>query len=255
MVLNRWYEHDEVQFETKLSQKNSFIEKYTGWDKLRSRLTLSIVSVSPTAAVLHPNLPQPHQLHEHQGGRATVTGLPLLSSVPLQWGTHHPLIWGETGALLKALEIGEGNIYFIYCLTWCFDFQIVWVLLLKKFRQTHGVLPHSPWVRTKMCLWMPQILDLGLFPGGSGVENLPAMWKTQVQSLGWEDPLEKEMATLSSILAWEIPWTEEPGGLQSMRLQRVGHDWTTEHSTAHGLRQDVTEKPEWTFFLPIQYLF
>ena len=47
----------------------------------------------------------------------------------------------------------------------------------------------------------------------------------QVQSLGWEDPLEKEMATHSSILAWEIPWTEEPGGLQSMGLQRVVHDW------------------------------
>ena len=46
----------------------------------------------------------------------------------------------------------------------------------------------------------------------------------QVQSLGWEDPLEKEMATHSSILAWEIPWTEEPGGLQSMGLQRVVHD-------------------------------
>ena len=60
---------------------------------------------------------------------------------------------------------------------------------------------------------MRQTLDLGLFLGGSGVENLPAMWKTQVQSLSWEDPLEKEIATLSSILAWEIPWTEEPGGL------------------------------------------
>ena len=56
------------------------------------------------------------------------------------------------------------------------------------------------------------------------VKNLPAMQKTQVRSLGWEDPLEKEMATHSSILAWEIPWTEEPGGLQSMGLQRVGHD-------------------------------
>ena len=43
-------------------------------------------------------------------------------------------------------------------------------------------------------------------------------------SLGWEDPLEEEMATHSSSLAWEIPWTEEPGGLQSVRLQRVGHD-------------------------------
>ena len=58
------------------------------------------------------------------------------------------------------------------------------------------------------------------------VKNLPAMQETQemqVQSLGQEDPLEKEMATHSSILAWEIPWTEEPGGLQSKRLQRVGH--------------------------------
>ena len=48
------------------------------------------------------------------------------------------------------------------------------------------------------------------------VKNLPAMWEAWVQSLGWEDPLEKEMATFSSILAWKIPWTEEPGGLQSM---------------------------------------
>ena len=50
------------------------------------------------------------------------------------------------------------------------------------------------------------------------------MQETQVQSLGWEDPLEKGMATHSSILAWRIPWTEEPGGLQSMESQKVGHD-------------------------------
>ena len=56
------------------------------------------------------------------------------------------------------------------------------------------------------------------------VKNLPAMQETWVQSLGWEDPLEKGKATHSSILAWRIPWTEEPGGLQSMGLQRVGHD-------------------------------
>ena len=56
------------------------------------------------------------------------------------------------------------------------------------------------------------------------VENLPAVLETWVRSLGWEDPLEKEMATHSSILAWRIPWTEEPAGLQSMGLQRVGHD-------------------------------
>ena len=55
------------------------------------------------------------------------------------------------------------------------------------------------------------------------VKNLPAMQETKVQSLGWEDPLEEEMATHSSILAWRIPWTEEPGGLQSVALQKVRH--------------------------------
>ena len=56
------------------------------------------------------------------------------------------------------------------------------------------------------------------------VKNLPAMWETRVQSLGWEDSLEKDMATHSNILAWTIPWMEEPGGLQSVGSQRVGHD-------------------------------
>ena len=56
------------------------------------------------------------------------------------------------------------------------------------------------------------------------VENLPAMWETQVQTLGWEGPLEKEVATHSSILAWRISWTEKPGRLQSMGSQRVGYD-------------------------------
>ena len=56
------------------------------------------------------------------------------------------------------------------------------------------------------------------------VKSLPAVQETWVQSLGWEDSLEKEIATHSSILAWKISWTEEPGGLQSMGLQRVGHD-------------------------------
>ena len=55
-------------------------------------------------------------------------------------------------------------------------------------------------------------------------KNLPSMWKTWVRSLGWEDPLEKEMATHSSTLAWRIPWREEPGGLQSTGSQRVVHD-------------------------------
>ena len=56
------------------------------------------------------------------------------------------------------------------------------------------------------------------------VKHPPAMWETQVRTLVWEDPLEKEMATHSSNLAWKIPWTEEAGGLQSIGLQRVGHN-------------------------------
>ena len=56
------------------------------------------------------------------------------------------------------------------------------------------------------------------------VKHLPAMRDTRVQSLGWEDPLEKEIGTHSSILAWKIPWKEEPGGLWSMGSQRLGHD-------------------------------
>ena len=59
------------------------------------------------------------------------------------------------------------------------------------------------------------------------VKNLPAKQEMQVQSLDWEDPLEKEMATHSSILAWGIPWTEERGGLESMGSQRVRHDLAT----------------------------
>ena len=59
------------------------------------------------------------------------------------------------------------------------------------------------------------------------VKNLSAMQETQVQSLGREDPLEKGMATRSIVLAWRIPWTEDPGGLQSIGLQRVWHNWAT----------------------------
>ena len=62
------------------------------------------------------------------------------------------------------------------------------------------------------------------FPGGTVVKNLPANIGDAVSILGQEDPLEGEMATHSSILAWKIPWTEEPGRLQSMGSQRVGHD-------------------------------
>ena len=69
-----------------------------------------------------------------------------------------------------------------------------------------------------------ELNDLEMSLEAQMVKNLPAMQETQVQSLGWEDPLEKEIATHSSTLAWRNPWMEEPGGLQSMGPQRVGHD-------------------------------
>ena len=71
------------------------------------------------------------------------------------------------------------------------------------------------------------------------LKSLPAMWKTWVQSLGWEDPLEKEIATHSSILAWRIPWMKEPDGLQSMGSQRVGHNWATSLSLSFRILYQV----------------
>ena len=65
------------------------------------------------------------------------------------------------------------------------------------------------------------------FPGGSEVKNLPAIQEIQVWFLGWEDPLEEGMETHSSILSWRIPWTEEPGKLQSMGSRRTRHNWAT----------------------------
>ena len=71
----------------------------------------------------------------------------------------------------------------------------------------------------KLSLW-----GIGVSLVAQTVKHLPAMLETRVQSMGWEDPLEKEMAIHSSTLARKIPWTEEPGSLQSMGLQRVRHD-------------------------------
>ena len=76
------------------------------------------------------------------------------------------------------------------------------------------------------------------------VKNPPAMQETPVQFLGWEGPLEEGMATHSRFLAWRIPWTEEPGGLQSMGSQRVRHDWTTKHSTGEEYTGTCWDQPE-----------
>ena len=73
------------------------------------------------------------------------------------------------------------------------------------------------------------------------VKHLPAVWEPWVRSQGWENPLEKEMVTHSSTLAWKIPWTEESGGLQSMGSQKVRHDWATSLSSHVQLFRDPVD--------------
>ena len=85
--------------------------------------------------------------------------------------------------------------------------------------------PSSLCILHMLFLWLSSLVT-------QMVKNLSAMQETPVWSLGREDPLEKKMATHSSILVWRIPWTEDPGGLQLMGSQRVGHDWATNTFTS-----------------------
>ena len=100
-----------------------------------------------------------------------------------------------------------------------------------KFHGWRSLVGNSPW-GLKESDWLSDLTftfisyPLRDFPVAQMVKHLSTMWETQVQSLGWEDPLEKEMAIHSSTIAWKIPWTEEPGRVQSVGSQRVGHDWT-----------------------------
>ena len=92
----------------------------------------------------------------------------------------------------------------------------------------------------------PRILGLPLL--AQTVKNPPAMWETWVQSLGWEDPLEEGMATYSSILIWRTPWTEEPGGLQSIGSQRVGCN-CSDLAPTHTIFLDFTYMHYFTVFV------
>ena len=107
----------------------------------------------------------------------------------------------------------------------------------------HKELDTTDWLRTHTSFATLFCFCLQSFPASSlvaqTVKRLPTMQETRVWPLGQEDPLEKEMATHSSTLAWEVPWMEEPGGLQSMGSQRVRHDWVTSLSQCQGLFQWV----------------
>ena len=114
--------------------------------------------------------------------------------------------WGAWGKLK-----GEGTHVFL-CLTH---------VVRQKPIQYYKAIILQLKINLKNCI------DLGASLVAHMVENLPVVQETRVWSLGQEDSLEKGMATHSSILVWRIPWTEEPDVLQSVRLQRVGHDWAT----------------------------
>ena len=127
------------------------------------------------------------------------------------FGWHHWLNWHEFG---WTAGVGDGQGGLVCCGSWGhkesdMTEQLNWTEMQDQL--------HLMWLLIKE--WASLVAQL--------LKNLPAVQETWVLSLGWEDPLEKKMATHSSILAWKISWTEEPDGLQSMGSQRVGRDWAS----------------------------
>ena len=102
--------------------------------------------------------------------------------------------------------------------------QILSMQVMIQPFPTHFLIQRAVSVALVPLLKFPILSALCFSHYSQMVKNPPAMWDIWVQSLGWADPPEKGMATHSSILAWRIPWTEEPGKLQSMGSQRAGHD-------------------------------
>ena len=100
-------------------------------------------------------------------------------------------------------------------------------LIYMEFRKMVTITLYAKQKKRHRCIEQTSLFFKTASLVAQRVKHLPAMRETRVQSLGWEDPLEKEMATHSSTLAWKIPWTEETGRLQSMGPQRVRHDWAT----------------------------
>ena len=108
-------------------------------------------------------------------------------------------------------------------------YRTVYIFVIPFLVQQYGLFfwDVSVWQISRTSFKVLQDFSRWGFLVAQTVKRLSAMQETRVQSLGWEDPLEKEMATHSSTLAWKIPWTEEPDRLQSTGSQRVRHDWTT----------------------------
>ena len=126
---------------------------------------------------------------------------------------------GQIQRIHSLRDIPKGNIPF---------FQTELLKQLFHFKQIHN------------SVYLPLLYGL---PGGSVLRIHPAIQETRVWSLGGEDPLEEEMETHSSILAWRIPWTEDPGGLQSLEAHRVGRDWAWAFSITIILSDRIVSLP------------
>ena len=154
----------------------------------------------------------------------------------VSWISHwvHMLVSSRTGIGTRILT--QSSLFLLcrwfYIINFCYNNSIYFIILIcglwwpaQPLSEVHSQEANTAFkllfllVFTFMFLWASLVAQL--------VKNLPAMQETQIRSLGREDPLEKEMATHSSIVAWRIPWTEEPGGLKSRRSQRIRNDWVT----------------------------
>ena len=114
----------------------------------------------------------------------------------------------------------------VFCIGGCGLWKLVQAKIWTR-KRWHSMWASAWWPQQKIVNFENYFKLYWVAPVAQTVKNTPAWWETWVQSLGWEYPIEEGMATHSSILTWRIPWTEEPGEIQSMGLQRVGHDWAT----------------------------
>ena len=154
-------------------------------------------------------------------------GARLFGSLLIQWPIVWKLCWVDKsmGSRIKFPE-SESQL---------FHLQVTWFWQATALQFPH-LIRRAPTLKVT-------VNEVGASLVAQRLKHLPAMWDTWVQSLGQEDPQEKEMATHSSILAWRIPWTEEPGGLRSTGSQRVRHDRATSlHSDLQSDMNEVCER-------------
>ena len=127
--------------------------------------------------------------------------------------------WEENSLLRQSPPISESPAQDFFHRVFADNYWLHWTLLWTSQGSVDRIqeIDEFEWEKNCILIFTNLLSECWGFPGGSAVKNPPATQEIRVQSLSWEDPLEKEMATHSSILAWKMPWTEEPDRLQSMR--------------------------------------